>query len=132
MPDTTMQAVRFHEYGPPEQLVVEQVPRPEPQAGQVLVRVYAAGVNPVDWKIRRGLLKDFMPVPLPYTPGVDLSGIVEAVGPGVTTFEQGQAVYGRGMGTYAEYAIAPANHLAPKPRNLSFDQAASVPVGAVT
>jgi NADPH:quinone reductase-like Zn-dependent oxidoreductase len=93
-----MRAVRFHEYGPPENLVIEEVPRPEPQAGEVLVRVHAAGVNPIDWKIRRGYLKDFMPVPLPFTPGVDLAGAVAAVGPDVTTVQPGQAVFGRGSG----------------------------------
>jgi NADPH:quinone reductase-like Zn-dependent oxidoreductase len=112
--------------------VIEEVPRPEPQAGEVLVRVHAAGVNPVDWKIRRGYLKDFMPVPLPFTPGLDLAGIVAAVGPDVTTVQPGQAVFGRGSGAYAEYAIAPANALAPKPHALSFDQAATIPVGAST
>jgi NADPH:quinone reductase-like Zn-dependent oxidoreductase len=132
MPGNMMRAARFHEYGPAQNLVIEEVPRPEPQAGEVLVRVHAAGVNPVDWKIRRGYLKDFMPVPLPFTPGLDLAGIVAAVGPDVTTVQPGQAVFGRGSGAYAEYAIAPANALAPKPHALSFDQAATIPVGAST
>ena len=132
MTDNAMRAVRFHDYGPPENLVVERVPRPEPKAGEVLVRVHAAGVNPVDWKIRKGLLKSNMPVSLPSTPGADLAGIVEAVGPGVTAFQKGQAVFGRATGSYAEYAIAPAGSLAPKPRDLTFDQAASIPIGACT
>jgi NADPH:quinone reductase-like Zn-dependent oxidoreductase len=127
-----MRAVRFHEYGPVENLRVEEVARPAPQAGQVLVRVHAAGVNPVDWKIRMGWLKDFMPIPLPAIPGVDLAGTVEALGPDVGGFQIGQAVYGRGMGAYAEYAVAPAASLAPLPRTLSFEQAATVPVGAAT
>jgi NADPH:quinone reductase-like Zn-dependent oxidoreductase len=132
MPGNMMRAARFHAYGPPENLVIEEVPRPELQAGEVLVRVHAAGVNPVDWKIRRGYLKDFMPVPLPFTPGLDLAGTVAAVGPDVTTVQPGQAVFGRGSGAYAEYALAPANALAPKPHALSFDQAATIPVGAST
>jgi NADPH:quinone reductase-like Zn-dependent oxidoreductase len=133
MPDHTMRAVHFYTYGGPEQLVVEHIPRPEPQAGEVLVRVYAAGVNPVDWKIRKGVFKDVRPVPLPFTPGSELAGTVELVGPGVTAFEISQAVYGRGaQGAYADYAVISADSLAPKPRNISFDQAASVPVGART
>ena len=132
MSGDTMRAARFHEYGAPDVLVVDQVPRPEPKEGEVLVRVHAAGVNPIDWKLRAGYLKEFMPVQLPYTPGYDLAGTVEALGPGVTGFTPGQAVFGRGMGTYAEYAIAPATALAPKPDNISFDQAATIAIGGVT
>jgi NADPH:quinone reductase-like Zn-dependent oxidoreductase len=133
MPDNTMRTVHFYAYGGPEQLVMEQVPLPEPQVSEVLVRVYAAGVNPIDWKIRKGFFKDVRPVPLPFTPGSELAGTVEALGPGVTAFEFGQAVYGRGAkGAYADYAVVPADSLAHKPRNISFDQAASVPIGAST
>ncbi len=133
MTQNMMRAVQFHTYGGPEQLIVERVPRPEPQAGEVLVRVYAAGVNPIDWKVRKGLFKDVMPLSLPYTPGNEFAGNIELLGAGVTTFQQGQAVYGRGgRGTYAEYAIAAADSLMHKPRTISFDQAASVPVGART
>ena len=133
MPDNTMRTVHFYAYGGPDQLVMEYVSRPELQAGEVLVRVYAAGVNPIDWKIRKGFFKDIRPVPLPFTPGSELAGTVEALGPSVTAFEIGQAVYGRGAkGAYADYAVVPADSLAYKPRNISFDQAASVPVGANT
>jgi NADPH:quinone reductase-like Zn-dependent oxidoreductase len=129
-----MRAAHFYMYGGPEQLVIEQVPRPEPQAGEVLVRVYAAGVNPIDWKIRRGFLKDIRPVPLPFTPGSELAGTVEALSPSVTTIQRGQPVYGVGAkGAYADYAVISADSpLARKPDNISFDQAASVPVGAGT
>jgi NADPH:quinone reductase-like Zn-dependent oxidoreductase len=130
---TTMQAIRLHDYGGPEHLVLEQVPRPEVQPHAVLVRVHAAGVNPFDWKLRAGHLKAYMPVQLPYTPGIDLAGIADEVGPGVAGLEQGQAVYGTAPGgAYAEYVVAPAVTLAPKPASLSFDQAASVPIGAMT
>ena len=133
MPDNTMRTVHFYGYGGPEQLVMEYVPLPEPQAGEVLVRVYAAGVNPIDWKIRKGFFKDVRPVTLPFTPGSELAGTVEALGPGITAFEIGQAVYGRGAkGAYADYAVVSADSLADKPRNISFDQAASVPIGART
>jgi len=128
--DATMQAVRFHAYGGPEQLLLERVPRPEPRAGEILVSVHAAGVNPIDWKIRAGLMRASMSRPLPSTPGGDLAGTVAAVGGGVAAFQRGQAVYGRGNGSYAEYATAPAEWLAPMPRNLTFDQAAAVPAGA--
>jgi NADPH:quinone reductase-like Zn-dependent oxidoreductase len=128
-----MRAVHFYAYGGPEQLVLEQVPRPEPQAGEVLVRVYAAGVNPIDWKIRKGFFKDVRPVPFPFTPGSELAGTVELLGPGITGWKRGQAVYGRGAkGAYADYAVIAADQLSDIPHNISFDQAASVPAGAST
>jgi NADPH:quinone reductase-like Zn-dependent oxidoreductase len=127
-----MRAIRYHQYGGPEQLVLEQIPRPEVQPGAVLVHVRASAVNPVDWKLRTGAFHQFMPVQFPKTPGLDLAGVVEEIGPGVTGFERGQAVYGLGDGTNAEYAIAAASSLAPMPRGLTFDQAASVPLGALT
>ena len=100
----TMRAIQFHQYGGPEGLKLEEKPRPEPQAGEVLVRVYAAGVNPIDWKIRQGLMKNFQPVTFPYTPGIELAGVIEEVGPDVTAFEHRQAVLGRcASGAYAEY-----------------------------
>jgi NADPH:quinone reductase-like Zn-dependent oxidoreductase len=132
MSGDTMQATRLHEYGPPDVLVVDQVPRPEPKEREVLVRVQAAGVNPIDWKLRAGYLKEFMPVELPYTPGFDLAGTVESVGPGVTGFTPGEAVFGRGSGTYAEYAVAPSTALTPKPDNITFDEAATIAIGGVT
>src|SRR5438067_10966279 len=92
----TMWAVRVSRYGGPKQLKLEQVERPQPQAGEVLLRVHAAGVNPLDWKIRQGLMKEFMPMTFPYIPGIEVVGVVEEVGPGVTAFEIGQAVYGQG------------------------------------
>lgn len=125
MSESNMRAIRYHEFGGPDVLAVERVPRPAPGQGEVLVRVHAAGVNPVDWKMRRGMMK----VPLPRTAGVDLAGVVEAVGPGVSGLQPGEAVYGSGQGTYADYAVASISGLAPKPANLSFDQAAAVPVG---
>jgi NADPH:quinone reductase-like Zn-dependent oxidoreductase len=128
-----MQAIRVHAYGAPDQLKYEQAPRPEPEQGEVLVRVHAAGVNPADWKVRQGLFKDFAPSQFPYIPGADVAGVVVKVGPGVTNFQEEQMVYGRSSkGSYAEYATAPASALATKPQSLSFDEAAAVPVGATT
>lgn len=129
----TMQAIQIHSYGGPEQLKLEQAPRPVPRAGEVLVRVYAAGVNPIDWKIRQGLMKDFQPVTFPYIPGIEIAGVVEEPGPGVTDFEVGQAVYGKSAnGAYAEYIAVPVEDLAHRPRTLSFVEAAQVPVGVTT
>ncbi len=127
-----MRAVRFHQYGAPDVLKLETLPRPEPKAGEVLVRVAFAGVNPIDWKFRAGYLKDFMPLELPHIPGFDLSGTVEAVGLGVDELAAGEDVFGRGAGSYAQYAIAPAGTLAPKPAKVGFDQAATLGVGGVT
>ncbi len=129
----TIQSIRVHEYGGPEQLKLELVPRPTAHEGEVLVRVHAAGVNPADWKVRRGWFKDFLKVQFPYVPGGDLAGVVEEVGPGVTTFQQGQAVFGQSShGSYTEYTAVSVNTLALKPEKLSFDEAAAIPVGATT
>ena len=139
----TMQAIRVHQYGGPEQLKLEEVPRPEPQAGEVLIRVHAAGVLPAEWKKREGFFHGIFPVSFPYIPGSAVAGVVEEVGPGVTTFQQGQAVFGRSTnGTYAEYtttvveppALTPPTFslLALKPDALSFDEAATISGGATT
>ena len=132
MSEKMMQAIRIHDFGGPEVLVLDQVPVPQPGAGQVLLRVAAAGVNPVDWKIRAGYLKAFMPIPLPHIPGLEAAGTVESVGPDVTRFKPGQAVFGPLAGAYAQYALAAAADLQVKPDNLTFEEAASVPVGALT
>lgn len=133
MATQTINAIQVRDYGNVDQLRLEQMPVPEPQEGEVLVRVHAAGVNPMDWKIRSGWAKAFMPATFPYVPGSDLAGVVAKVGPGVTAFQPGQAVFGRGTrGAYAEYAIAAANQLALKPSLLSYDEAATIPVGATT
>ena len=136
-----IQAIRVHQYGGPEQLKLEQIPCPEPQAGEVLIRVHAAGVLPADWKVRQGLFKNFVSTSFPYIPGSAVAGVVEEVGLDVTTFEIGQAVFGRSTnGAYAEYtttAVAPPalrpetfSLLAEKPETLSFDEAATISGGA--
>lgn len=126
-------AIQVHDYGDADQLKLEQIPQPEPQQGEVLVQVHAAGVNPADWKIRAGWMKDFRPSTFPFVPGIDFAGVVEKVGAGVTTFQPGQEVFGRSsQGSYTEYGIAPANTLALKPQSLSYDEAATIPVGATT
>ncbi len=133
MSTQTISAIQVHAYGDADQLKLAQIARPEPQAGEVLVRVHAAGVNPVDWKIRSGAMKDFMQQKFPYVPGADLAGVVEEVGPGVTAFQVGQEVFGRSsQGSYTQYGIASATSLALKPKSLSFDEAVTIPVGATT
>src|SRR5690242_17740295 len=95
MSTQTMQIIRVHQYGGPEQLTLEQAERPHPQVGEVLLRVHAAAVHPMDWKIRQGLFKDVRPMLFPYTPGAALAGTIAEVGPGITSFEIGQAVFGQ-------------------------------------
>jgi NADPH:quinone reductase-like Zn-dependent oxidoreductase len=128
-----IQAIRVYQYGGPEQLKLEQIPCPEPQPGEVLVRVHAAAVLPVEWKIRQGAFRAFQPAAFPYIPGSAFSGIVEEVGSGVTTFRSGQAVFGRSsQGTYAEYTTASAETIALKPASLAFAEAATISGGATT
>ena len=108
MAESTMQVARLHDYGGPEALVVEEVPRPEPDADQVLIRVKAAGVNPADWKIGGGAFKQYSALQFPWTPGLEVAGVVEAIGANVAGFRKGQEVYGMLSGGYAEYAMAKA------------------------
>jgi NADPH:quinone reductase-like Zn-dependent oxidoreductase len=132
MSNSVMQVVRAHDYGSPDVLKLEQAPLPVPGADQVLIRLKAAGVNPVDWKTRAGMYKQFWPLQFPWTPGIDGAGVIETVGPNVTQFAKGQSVFGIVTGGYAEYALAQANNIQRKPENISFEEAASIPVGALT
>jgi NADPH:quinone reductase-like Zn-dependent oxidoreductase len=129
-----MKAVRIHRFGPPEVVVVEDIPQPSPSKGEVLVRVAAAGVAPWDAIIREGKSK-VSPQP-PLTLGSDLSGFVEAVGPDVSQFAIGDEVYGvtnpQFCGAQAEFGVALAGMIAPRPQRLSHLEAASAPVVAVT
>src|SRR5579885_2177075 len=128
-----MHAIVVRQFGPADVLKYEEVARPEPGPGEALVRVHSAGVNPIDAKFRKGLLAALRTFELPWTPGSDVAGVVEAVGPGVTTVRPGDAVLGLSRtGAYAEFAAAPVDALAPKPARISFDEAASIPVGAMT
>lgn len=132
--DLSMMAWRVHEFGPPETMQFERVPVPEPGPGEILVSVHAAGVGPWDGWIRSG--RSALPQPLPLTLGSDLSGEILAVGPDVFGFAIGDPVYGvtnpRFIGAYAEYALASAAMIARKPTSLTYIEAASVPVIAVT
>jgi NADPH:quinone reductase-like Zn-dependent oxidoreductase len=131
---STMMAWRVHEFGPPNVMRFEQVPRPNPGPGEILVKVEAAGVGPWDGWIRAG--KSALPQPLPLTLGSDLSGEIVAMGPGVSDLRVGDQIYGvtnpRFIGAYAEYALASAAMVSRKPTSLSHVEAASVPVIAVT
>ena len=129
---STMKAIQAHDYGGPEVLVLEQAQLPQPNADQVLIKLKAAGVNPADWKYRLGAYKQFMPLQFPWTPGMEGSGIIEAVGANVTAFKKGDEVYGIVSGGYAEYALAKANEIQLKPTSLTFEEAASLPVGVLT
>jgi len=129
-----MKAARIRRFGPPDVILVEDIPRPGPAAGEVLVRVAASGVAPWDALIRAGRSKVSPPPPL--TLGSDLSGVVEAVGADVTPFKIGDDVYGvtnpQFIGANAEFAIASAAMVGLKPQRLTHLEAASVPVVAVT
>jgi len=129
-----MKAVRVHKFGPPEVIALEDVPKPEPRNGEVVVQVKAAGIGPWDALIRSG--KSALPQPLPLVLGSDLSGVIDSIGPGVEPFKVGDEVFGvtneRFTGAYAEYALAKAAMIAPKPKSLNHTHAASVPVVAVT
>ncbi len=131
-----MKAVRIYSYGGLETMIYEDAPRPQLGEGEVLIRVRAAGVNPIDWKIRQGFLKEVFPYQMPLILGTDLSGVVEAVGAGVNALQPGQDVYGVAdmtlSGSYAEYAVAKVEAIAPKPQSLDYNQAASVPIVAMT
>lgn len=143
MSTNTMKAVRLHSYGGPEVLRYEDAPRPVPKAGEVLVRVHAAGINPPDWYLRDGystLPPDWRPpVPLPAIPGSDLSGVVAAVGADVSDFALGDAVFGMvrfpsfgASAAYAEYVAAPASDLARKPDGIDHIDAAAAPMALLT
>jgi len=130
----TMKTLQIHGYGGPEQLLYEKVSVPEAKEGEVLVRVYAASVNPIDYKLASGVFRDFMPSQFPWTPGGDFSGVIESVGDGVAGFKEGDAVYGDTPhgGSYAEFVAVKASVTALKPKRLTFLEAASVPVAGQT
>jgi NADPH:quinone reductase-like Zn-dependent oxidoreductase len=132
----TMKAIRIHNYGGPEVLRYEDAPRPKRQAGEVLIRVHAAGVNPIDWKVREGHMKHFWPHKFPLILGWDLSGVVEELGRGASRFKIGDEVYSvpdpTRDGAYADYIVVRESELALKPKSLHHVHAAAVPLAAVT
>ena len=127
-----MKAVQLLAYGDVSQLVYTDVPTPEPKAGEILIKVLATSVNPVDWKIREGAMKERMPLQLPTILGRDVAGEVYKVGPGVSGFIIGQRVLGMAMATYADYVIAKPEELAEMPEGLTMEQGGSLPLILLT
>lgn len=131
-----MKAVRIHEYGNRDALVYEDTSMPSFASNEVLVKVVASSVNPVDWKIREGYLKEMISYSMPLTLGWDVSGVVTAIGADVTRFRVGDAVYSRPdikrNGTYAEYIAIRESEVAFKPLTISHNEAASLPLAGIT
>lgn len=131
-----MKAIRIHQYGSNDNLRYEDAPLPEISTDDVLVKVYYAGVNPVDWKIREGYLQALIPFDLPFILGWDVSGVVEAVGENVSNFKVGDEVYSRPditrNGTYAEYVAIKNTELAFKPNTIDHAHAAGLPLAGLT
>ncbi len=133
-----MKAAQIKGYGGKDALeVVSDAPKPQAKNGEILVEVYAAGVNPFDWKVREGLTRSMAELDFPATLGGDFAGVVAAVGEGVDGFEPGQAVYGlagalSGQGSFAEYAPVKASQAAAKPDGPTFTEAAALPLAAVS
>ncbi|MFT4926822.1 MAG: NADPH:quinone reductase-like Zn-dependent oxidoreductase [Phenylobacterium sp.] len=132
----TMKAIQIHQYGGKEVLSYQDSPVPAIAENQILIKVIATSVNPVDWKIREGYLQQMIDYPMPFIPGWDVAGIVEQVGSQVRQFTIGDAVYSRPNimknGSYAEYIAVDAIEVASKPATLSFMEAASVPLAGIT
>ncbi|MBI3805202.1 MAG: NADP-dependent oxidoreductase [Nitrospirae bacterium] len=131
-----MRAIAVDRFG--DTPTLHDLPRPEPGEGEVLIAVRAAGVNPFDWKVIQAPMGDHFKYHFPFILGVDTAGVVERVGPGVNDLKVGEALFGMirkpvfGEGTYAEYVTAPASVVAKKPASLTFEQAAAVPMPALT
>lgn len=133
-----MKACMIEAFGGRDELKITDLPTPEPGEGEVLVHIRAAGVNPVDWKIREGWLKDLFPHEFPLIPGWDMAGVVEAVGHSARRFTPGDEVYAYARrpvmkrGTYAEYIALPESYVTRKPKNLDMAEAASIPLTTLT
>jgi NADPH2:quinone reductase len=133
-----MKAIAISEFGGRDKLQLLDLPVPEVGKGEILVRVKAAGINPVDWKIREGYLKDLFPHEFPVILGWDAAGIVESVGQQVTRFKKGDEIFAYCRkpivqgGAYAEYLVLEEDHAALKPKNSSFEEAGSIPLAALT
>jgi NADPH:quinone reductase-like Zn-dependent oxidoreductase len=131
-----MKAVSIYYYGGPGVLAYEDAPRPHPAPGDVLVRVHAAGINPVDWKIREGHLKEMLHHTLPLVLGWDVSGVIAALGAGVTRFKVGDEVFSRPDierdGAYAEFIVIRETEVALKPKSVDHVHAAALPLAGLT
>lgn len=138
-PMKTMKAIFIEKFGGPEELKIGRLKIPMPEANEVQIKIVCSAVNPVDWKIRSGLLQQRMPHHFPLIPGWDAAGIISAIGSDIKKFKIGDEVFAyckksaKQDGTYAEYICVNAeNHVARKPQNLSFAQAAAIPLAGLT
>ncbi|AKB52303.1 Bifunctional protein: zinc-containing alcohol dehydrogenase [Methanosarcina barkeri str. Wiesmoor] len=125
-----MKAIRIHDFGEPDVLKYEDIPESQPGPGEVRIRAIAAGVNPIDWKIRRG----YMELPLPMTMGSDVAGVVDAIGQGVDSFQPEDEVFGKasaGQGGYAEYIVVNSTQIAQKPKSIGFIESAAIPTAGL-
>jgi len=127
-----MKAIVLHAYGPPSNLKYEDFADPSPNPGEVLVRVHAAGVNPIDWKIRSGAMAKFYGTDFPWIPGYDFAGTVQALGEGVTGFAVGDRVFGRTPNCYAELTTVKASELAKVPEGLDLTVAGAIATSTTT
>ena len=131
-----MRAIRIHQYGGTETLQLNQIDTPKINTDDILIKVKSSSINPVDWKIREGYLKDFIPYQMPVTLGFDVSGVVSEVGSEVTDFKIGDEVFSRPDisrdGAYADYIAVKADEVAFKSSKLSFEQAAALPLAGIT
>ena len=132
-----MKAIVYRSYGSPDRLRLEEVPKPEVKDGEVLVRIHAAAINPLDWHLLRGMPYIVRPTsgwlkPKRNVPGIDVAGVIEAVGRDVTEFHAGDEVFGEKSRACAEYVAGPAKLFMHKPANLTLEEAAAVPVAAAT
>ena len=127
-----MKAIVLKEYGDPNKLALQEIGEPKPGPGEIKVKVAAAGLNPIDWKLRSGVLKAFMPIEFPSVLGRDVSGEVVELGSGVTQFKVGDKVMGMVQHGYAEFVTAPASGFTAVPPGLDLTDAAAIPVVALT
>jgi NADPH:quinone reductase-like Zn-dependent oxidoreductase len=127
-----MKAVVLHEYGPAKNLKYEDFEDPKPGEGEVLIRVQAVSVNPIDWKMRSGSARDRFPLQLPAVLGRDVAGVVRELGSGVTGFAEGDRVFALAFHTYAELCVVKATELAKIPEGLELTTAATIPLVSVT
>lgn len=126
-----MKAIRIHEFGGPEVLKYEDIPESQPGPGEIRIKIVAAGVNPMDWKVRRGYIGS---LPLPTIMGSDVAGTVDIVGQGETSFQPGDEVFAKvalGKGGYAEYTVARSTEMALKPKSIGFVESASIPTAGL-
>ncbi len=131
-----MKAIVIEQYGGKDQLIEREVTTPNPDDGQILIEMHATSINPIDWKLREGYLKEMLPFDFPIILGWDAAGTVKEVGSNVSHFKKGDKVFSRpattNKGTYAEYVVAEESLVARMPENLDYDEAASVPLTGLT